>query len=200
MRDKGLITNEQCVSLATASVGIKLGSKDKSPWTGDWRRGEGAEVGGLVPGTPIATFLDRQGRVGNTYAIGGNGGQPGAGLDHAAVFENYIRDNGKIVGMEVMEQYARSHGMHSRDYMFGQGSGERNASNYSAIDVAGGGHLGGANNPLSRRDVAGAPKPHIGDMSQYHFDRGIKMNINNAAGADVVAQTAMLGSAQGNFG
>jgi hypothetical protein len=37
-------------------------------------------------------------------------------------------------------------------------------------------------------------------MSQYHINQGIKMNINNAAGADVAAQTAMLGSAQGNFG
>jgi hypothetical protein len=142
MRDKGLITNEQCVSLATASVGIRLGGKEKGAWTGDWRRGEGAEAGGLLPGTPIATFLDRYGRTGDTYAIGGHGGQPGAGLDHAAVFEKYILDKyGKRVGMDVEEQYKGSGGMHERAYYFGQGKGERNASNYYRIDVEGGGHL-----------------------------------------------------------
>jgi hypothetical protein len=43
-------------------------------------------------------------------------------------------------------------------------------------------------------------KPHIGDMSQYAMNHGVKLHVNNPAGMDIVAQTAMLGSAQGNFG
>lgn len=44
------------------------------------------------------------------------------------------------------------------------------------------------------------PHPHIGDMSQYNTNQAIKVNVNNAAGADVATQTAMIGSSQGNFG
>ena len=137
---------------------------------------------------------------------GGGSGTMGAHLDHAAVFQNYIRDSkGNIIGMNVEEQYKGSGGMHSHAYYPG-GFGERNASNYSAIDVASGGHLGGAANPLNTRDAArsggavASRTPHIGDMSQYNINQGVKLHINNPAGADVVAQTAMLGSSEGNFG
>ena len=37
-------------------------------------------------------------------------------------------------------------------------------------------------------------------MSQYYSNQGVKLHINNPAGADVATQTAMIGSAQGNFG
>ena len=199
-RDKGLITNEQCVSLATASVGIKLGSGKEGANVHDWRKGDAALAGGLKPGTPIATFLDRNFGSSNLYA-GGGSGTPGAHKDHAAVFENYIRDkNGKIIGMDVGEQFAGSGGTHEHPYYFGKGRGEGDASNYYAVKTASGEYLGGAANPMSRRDVAGAPKPHIGDMSQYNINTGIKMHINNAAGADVAAQTAMIGNGMGNFG
>ena len=66
-RDKGIITNEQCVSLATASVGIKLGSKEAGAWTGQWRKGESAAEGGLVKGTPIATFAGLHGEQNQRY-------------------------------------------------------------------------------------------------------------------------------------
>jgi hypothetical protein len=149
MKKAGLITNEQCVTLGMASVGVKYGSQMEGGHTSDWRRGDSAAEGGLKAGTPIATFLDRQGRTGNTYAIGGNGGQMGAGLDHAAVFENYIRDKtNKIIGMQVEEQYKGSHGQHLKNYMFGQGRGEHDASNYYAIKTRSG-YLGGAANPMS---------------------------------------------------
>ncbi len=158
-RDAGLITNEECVALATASVGIPLGSNVEGGHVGDWRRGAAASEGNIVPGTPLATFLDRNGNTGNTYAIGGNGGQRGAHLDHAGVFEGYIRDaQGKPIGMNMSEQYRGSGGTHSRAYYFGDGWGEGDASNYYAIDVAGGGHLGGSANPMSNRDA----------RSEYH--------------------------------
>jgi hypothetical protein len=53
MRDAHLITNEQCVSLATAAVGIPLGAKKEGGNVHDWRRGESAEAGGLVAGTRV---------------------------------------------------------------------------------------------------------------------------------------------------
>lgn len=155
MRDRGLITNEQCVALATAAVGIRLGGGAEGSHVASWRRGEAAEAGDLVAGTPIATFLDRSGRTGNTYAIGGNGGQPGAHLDHAAVFQRYLTDHGQRVGMEVSEQYKGSGGQHEHAYYFNNGWGEGDASNYHAIDTARG-HLGGTANPLTARDYHAA--------------------------------------------
>ena len=89
---------------------------------------------------------------------GGHGGQPGAGLDHAAIFEKYLRDRvGKIIGMDVEEQYKGSGGAHERAYYFGGGRGERDAANYAAIKTASGGYLGGRANPMSGDDseVAG---------------------------------------------
>ena len=57
MRDKGIITNEQCVSLATASVGIPLGKKGVAGANvHDWRRGESAMGGGLVAGSYFNIF------------------------------------------------------------------------------------------------------------------------------------------------
>jgi hypothetical protein len=223
MRDQGLITNEQCVSLATASVGIKLGGKGEGAFTGDWRRGEGAEAGSLKPGTPVATFLNRQGQTGETYAIGGHGGQPGAGLDHAAVFEKYLRDKGgKAIGMEVAEQYKGSGGIHERNYMFGQGYGEHTGSNYYAIKTASGGYLGGAANPMTADAVASAAGKRRDDnqdaadrtasrrrRQQLDDDSGplamnnwqapdrkqMRMSLNNNIGADVAIGLAT--SAQG---
>jgi hypothetical protein len=209
-RDKGLITNEQCVSLATASVGIKLGSKQAGAWTGQWRKGESAAEGGLVKGTPIATFAGLHGEQNQDIYAGGTGGRAKVGLDHAAVFEDYIKDkNGRIIGMNVADQWKGSGGIQNKHpYYFGGGRGEHDAANYSAIDVVGGGHLGGENNPLTQRDAARAsstrtaskPTPHIGDISQYNNNQAIRVHVNNPAGADVATQTAMIGSSQGNYG
>jgi hypothetical protein len=211
MKQKGMITGDQCVSLAMASVGVPYAGGAAGGHTGDWRRGESAESGNLVKGTPVSTFAGLHGEQNQDIYAGGTGGRMKAGLDHAAVFETYVKNkDGKITGMVVDEQYVGSKGVHAHQYDFGGGYGEHDARNYSAIDVAGGGHLGGANNPLTQRDAAreastrtasrSGPHPHIGDMSQYHTNQAIKVNVNNPAGADVIAQTSMLGSAQGNYG
>ena len=135
--------NEQCVSLAKAAVGA-TGSVH------EWRKGVGALAGTLQPGTPVATFLDAYGRKVSRYANGGTG-TPGAHLDHAGVFQSYIRDKGgNIVGMNIAEQYAGSHGVHSKAY-YNKGWGERNASNYSAVLGPDGQPLGGSHNPMNRR-------------------------------------------------
>jgi hypothetical protein len=129
MRDAGLVSNEQCVSLAAAAAGLKPGEWNVH----DWRRGDAASGGGLQPGQPVATFLDPAGNVSDRYA-GGGSGTPGANRDHAGVFLNYIRDNnGQIIGMTMAEQYQGSGGIHERAYYFGNGSGEIDASNYFGI-------------------------------------------------------------------
>jgi Phage tail lysozyme len=157
-RRKGLITNEECVSLATAAVGIKLGDGQSGSNVHEWRRGEAAEGGDLRPGTPVATFLNRAGETTDRYA-GGGAGTPGAGLDHAAVFESYVRDkSGKIIGMNVAEQYDGSGGAHQRAYMFGGGWGEHNASNYYAVKTDGG-YLGGNRNPMARPAAQAVAEP-----------------------------------------
>jgi tail lysozyme len=211
MKQKGMITGDQCVSLAMASVGVPYAGGAAGGHTGDWRRGESAEAGNLVKGTPVSTFAGLNGEQNQNIYAGGTGGRMKAGLDHAAVFETYVKNkDGKITGMVVDEQYVGSKGVHPHQYDFGGGYGEHDARNYSAIDVAAGGHLGGSNNPLTQRDAAreastrtasrSGPHPHIGDMSQYHTNQAIKVNVNNPAGADVIAQTSMLGTPQGNYG
>jgi Phage tail lysozyme len=220
MKKKGLLTDQQCVTLAMASVGIKKGSGVEGANVHDWRRGESAEAGDLTKGTPISTFLDRAGRQSNLYA-GGGAGTMGAGLDHAAVFDRYIRNNlGKITGMMVEEQYKGSGGVHEREYDFGKGFGEHNASNYSRIRLASGGYLGGLSPTMVAQGQQYGPKskvqeqasaassgrvdpygrtPHMGDMSQYHKDTSPNVTIFNKSGSNVNLQTASLGSAQGNF-
>ncbi|MCJ2057741.1 phage tail tape measure protein [Methylobacterium sp. J-048] len=159
LRRSGQVVNEQCVSLAKAAVGA-------SGSVLDWRKGEGAEAGNLKPGTPVATFLNRNGSQSSRYAGGGTGTM-GAGTDHAGVFQSYIRDEaGKIIGMNVAEQYKGSRGVHSKPYMFGQGFGEKNGSNYHAILGSDGQPLGGARNPMARAraaaQAASAPPPGLG--------------------------------------
>ncbi|WP_187273038.1 phage tail tip lysozyme [Methylobacterium sp. WL69] len=142
LRASGAITNEQCVALAKAYVGV-------SGSVTSWRKGDAAQAGTLKPGTPIATFLNRNGSQSDRYAGGGTGTM-GAGTDHAAVFTGYIRDkNGNITGMNVAEQYKGSGGVKSKQYNFGSGFGEKNASNYNAIKGPDGSYLGGKNNPMN---------------------------------------------------
>ena len=139
------------MSLAKAAVGATGSVRE-------WHRGVGALAGTLKPGTPVATFLDAFGRNVDRYANGGTG-TPGAHLDHAGIFQNYIRDKaGNIVGMNIAEQYAGSHGVHRHAY-YNRGWGERNAGNYSAILGSDGRPLGGSRNPLGRSE----PLPSLSD-------------------------------------
>lgn len=143
MKSAGAISGDECVALAKAAVGVSGSVKD-------WRRGDVADAGTLKPGTPIATFLNRDGSQSERYAGGGTGTR-GAHTDHAAVFEKYITGkDGKPIGMQVAEQYANSGGVRQKKYLFGQGFGEANGSNYHAIKSAvEGSYLGGKNNPMN---------------------------------------------------
>ena len=132
----GAINGRECVDLVKAYTGQR-GSVTT------WRRGENADGGNLTPGTPIATFLNRDGSQANRYAGGGTG-TPGANLDHAGIFESYIRDKaGQAIGMRIAEQYRRSGGPRMKEYFFGQGRGEGNGSNYAAVLGPDGNPLGG---------------------------------------------------------
>ena len=145
LKSGGQVIGDQCVALAKAAVGV-TGS------VAEWRKGVSAEAGTLKPGTPIATFLDRQGRQSERYAGGGTGTM-GAHLDHAGVFESYIKDKaGKLIGMNIAEQFKGSGGVRSKAYYFGKGFGEHNASNYNAIQDKARNHLGGNLNPMNRED------------------------------------------------
>jgi hypothetical protein len=168
MKDNGLITSPQCVALASAAVGIKSGAMREGGHVGDWRPGEDVMSGDIKPGTPISTFLDREGKQSGRYA-GGGIGTMGARLDHAAEFLKYLTDEkGKRTGMEVLEQYKGS-GPHVRDYYdnpvttgdyrnknvrYSPGFGENNARNYRAIKVASGGYIGDDANPMTRDAIA----------------------------------------------
>ena len=52
-REAGLISDEQCVSLAMAAQGVRKGSNAPGANVHQWRRGESAEAGGLRPGHRI---------------------------------------------------------------------------------------------------------------------------------------------------
>jgi GH24 family phage-related lysozyme (muramidase) len=226
MKKNNLLTNEQCVTLAMASAGVKYGSGQAGGHTTDWRRGDSVTSGNIQPGTPISTFAGLHGEQNQNIYAGGTGGRAKVGLDHAGIFESYIRDkNGQIIGMNMADQWKGSGGIHDKHaYMFGGGKGEHDARNYSAIKLANDEYLGGKNNPMEKmRDIAKAydpnkqsqqaataitgrvdpygktPTPHMGDMSQYHKDSSPNVTIFNKSGANYNLQTASLGAAQGNF-
>ncbi|MBY0397655.1 MAG: BPSL0067 family protein, partial [Thermoleophilia bacterium] len=155
LRNAGAISNAQCVSLAKAWVGAPASVTT-------WRKGDAATDGGLQPGTPIATFLNRDGTQSNRYAGGGTG-TPGANLDHAGVFHSYITDkDGKRIGMKMLDQWNGANGQPQvRDYFFGdRRGGEKDGRNYFAIKGQDGNYLGGGRNPMSAKGpVAEAAAP-----------------------------------------
>ncbi len=165
MKSAGLLTDEQCVTLAMAAVGVKKGSGQSGANVHEWRKGDGADAGTLKAGTPVATFLDRQGRETDRYA-GGGAGTPGAHLDHAGVFQKYVMDAyGKRIGMTLLEQYQGSRGAHLKDYLFGKGFGEANGSNYHAVLGPDGKPLGGGQ-PV-KVEVTDASAAKIGKASIF---------------------------------
>jgi len=124
------LKNQQCVTLAKAAVG----STDSVT---TWRKGANATENELPVGTPVATFMNRQGGASERYDAGGTG-SPGTMTTHAATVAGYVKDkDGKITGMQVWEQYTGSGGPRLKTYPAGQGFGEKNASNYHAIEQEG---------------------------------------------------------------
>ena len=126
---------------------------------------------------------------------------------------------GKIIGMDVEEQYKGSGGAHERAYYFGGGRGERDAANYAAIKTASGGYLGGRANPMSgdmhvagnairnaappRRRLAPPPQTDTGQsvmldnplgLGNWQMTQRTAFSMHNKTGSDVfIAASTMAG-------
>lgn len=149
------IGNGECVALAKQAVGLDATPGANS--VSDWRKGESATARELPIGTPVATFMDRQGNDSNLYDGGQGTGisrskNGGLGTTHAAVVAGYEKDsNGKITGMQVWEQWNGSGGPRLKTYPVDPSKpGADNAGNFYAINDSRGNPLGGTNNPRSR--------------------------------------------------
>lgn len=149
--------SEECVVVAKVAV-------DALRTVGNWRRGHSAVEVILPPGTPLASFLDRQGRPHPVYDGGEGLGIAGNQTTHAGVLAGYLTDPyGGILGIKIYEVYPGSRGVRRRIYPLDDGRfGTGNARNYHAIldrDLT---PLGGAANPYMavwRRLTDGRPGP-----------------------------------------
>lgn len=145
-RNKGLISNDECVALAKASVGF-------SGPTSEWRKGDsGAKIAAAgVPGVPMATFFDRNRNPSNQYD-GGHGGQHArdtigfgeyGGKDHAVVSTGQVKkdENGEIIAQQVFDQWQGRpfdpKNPHTRWLTKGAKKTEDNLDNYHGIMTQG---------------------------------------------------------------
>lgn len=134
--------NRQCVSLAKAAAGDFRSVRE-------WRRGPNVFSQRFAPGTPIATFLDREGNDSVLYDGGVGVGAPGNMTSHAAVLVAYIDgSDGLPAGILVLDQHAllddiRRMIYHVDPTQFGTG----NALNYYLIEDRTGIPLGRAATP-----------------------------------------------------
>lgn len=139
------LDSPECVALAKACV-----DAPGSVW--HWERGDNAIDHVLPPGTPVASFLTRDGRTSRYYDAHEGVGISGNHTSHAAVVRDYIRaEDGRIEALRLFEIYPGSKGLRKRIYpvddcLFGT----RNARNFWAINDADGTPLGGLRNPYYR--------------------------------------------------
>jgi hypothetical protein len=138
--------NEQCVALVRRVAGISQGVTA-------WRRGVRATAARLPVGTPVATFLNRNGTPSDRYDGGGGVGAPGNNTTHAGIVAGYDERG----GLRLLEQWVGSGGPRLTTYAPGDvRGGEKDARNYFSINDAAGRPLG-SNNPLA----GGAPNGAI---------------------------------------
>ena len=135
--------NLQCVSLAKLAV-----DDFRTVWT--WRRGASVLSERLPPGTPIATFMNRDGVDSELYDAGEGVGAPGNMTTHAAVLVDYIEnEDGVIDGILVFDQHALLTEFRRMIYPVDPTAfGTATASNYYTILDDAGLPLGGTNSPL----------------------------------------------------
>ena len=155
--------SEECVVLPKVAVGAMR-------TVGRWRRGARAVDTRLPVGTPVATFLDRDGRPAERWDGGKGLGIAGNQTTHSGVLAGYLLDAcGGVLGLKLWEMYPNC-GLRARrriylldDDRFGSG----NARNYHVICEPDGRPLGGRDNPWfeawaaqhSKRARAPWPKP-----------------------------------------
>ncbi len=134
--------NLQCVSLAKLAVADFRSVRC-------WRRGEPVLSKRFLPGTPIATFLDRQGNESALYDGGIGVGAPGNMTTHAAVLVDYIEDDaGRVEAILVLDQHALLNDFRRMIYPVDLSAyGTATATNYFTILDDEGLPLGAAQNP-----------------------------------------------------
>jgi hypothetical protein len=202
-KELGLVNGDECVALAAGAVGVRLdGKHGLGSRVQDWRRGEDVLGSNLKPGTAVATFLDRQGRASDTYAKGGNGGQPGAHLDHAGVIVGYDKD-GK--GFTLADQWGAHNGheksppghqTHVRDGGIDPRTGRYNAEldpkSYAAIKTTDGRYLGHSsmNAPPKVDNYRPEDDPRARQWTRYRpeDDKNANLDANIADDAKYKAQ------------
>ena len=145
-------SNRQCVSLAKVAV-----SDFRSVQA--WRRGPGVLAARWPIGTPLATFLDRDGNGSHLYDGGVGVGAPGNMTSHAAVLVDYIDGpDGAPEAILVLDQHALLDAIRRMIYPVDAAAfGTGNAANYHLIADAEGRFLGGTANPAERLAPACAP-------------------------------------------
>ncbi|MEO0893996.1 MAG: hypothetical protein AAFY35_15450 [Pseudomonadota bacterium] len=126
--NKGRMANLQCVALA------KLAVEDFRS-VQCWRRGEPVLSKRFPLGTPIATFLDRDGGDSLLYDGGVGVGAPGNMTTHAAVLIDYIEGaDGAVDGILVLDQHALLDGFRRMIYPVDASAyGTATATNYFTI-------------------------------------------------------------------
>jgi hypothetical protein len=100
------LTSGQCVELAFKASGF-------SGTVRDIHRGPSAWANQVPTGTPVSTFMDRQGNPSLFYDGGVGVGAPGNGTTHMGVVAGYGKDpdTGKD-GILIIEQYVNRNGEH----------------------------------------------------------------------------------------
>jgi hypothetical protein len=165
------LTNEQCVELVRKVTGISEGVTD-------WRRGTNVRDQRLPVGTPLATFMDRQGRPSQFYDAHQGVGAPGNNTTHAAILAGYTDD-----GILVAEQYVGSGGPHLQEYKYNDPrGGEKAAESYYSINTPSGAPAG-ERNPL---------KEPAGESSAYGYGIGAEAAKPAPAAAPTPARLASV--------
>ncbi|KNG94690.1 hypothetical protein [Pseudaestuariivita atlantica] len=149
---------EECVVLPKVAVNAMRS-------VANWRRGPRVVDAVIPPGTPIGTFMHRDGRPADRWDGGEGLGAPGNDTTHSAVLAGYLMDAyGGVLGLKVWELYPGC-GMRARRRIYPLDDsrfGSRNARNYHVICEPDGRPLGGRDNPVhamwpaGRNDAASA--------------------------------------------
>lgn len=182
------LTNEQCVELARKVSGI-------SETVTAWRKGQSATETRLPVGTPVATFLNRDGSPSDRYDGGAGVGAPGNNTTHAAIVAGYTPEG----DLQLWEQYQGSGGPRLTTYKRGDArGGEKDANNYFSINGPNGQALG-SSNPLAVKSAPAANTSGLDFETEQKLEKamgGIADRVAGEMDAVVRAQASQAAHAQ----
>ncbi|WP_319529856.1 hypothetical protein [uncultured Cohaesibacter sp.] len=141
--------NRQCVALAKAAV-------SDTRTVREWRKGQSVLERHWPAGTPIATFLNREGEDSHLYDGGVGVGIPGNMTSHAAVLIGYVEASGDDPdGILVFDQHGLLDGFRRMIYPVDHSLfGTSNAANYYVIVDEDNLPIGGQSNPCWQHVVS----------------------------------------------